>query len=133
MKWVVWLSGIPKPKGSWNPIISRSTGRVFLKAPTNTKIWLDHASHEIKRLWLGPLISDPVRVDLDFFLPKPKLLKRLFPVGRRDGDLDKQMRSILDVMTGVVYVDDSQVVDSCLSKRYGDEPGVKITISTMGL
>jgi Holliday junction resolvase RusA-like endonuclease len=43
-------------------------------------------------------------------------------------DLDKLLRGILDPLSGVVYVDDAQIIASHISKRYGDVPGVEITV-----
>tara|TARA_R110002126_G_scaffold15112_4_gene62226 strand:+ start:1828 stop:2259 length:432 start_codon:yes stop_codon:yes gene_type:complete len=46
-------------------------------------------------------------------------------------DIDKLARALLDALTGVMFYDDSQVVDLTVSKRYSDpgaSPGVEITI-----
>ena len=37
-------------------------------------------------------------------------------------------KAILDGMNGIVFEDDSQVIDSRTRKTYGPEPGVKVFI-----
>ncbi|KKL13006.1 hypothetical protein LCGC14_2530040, partial [marine sediment metagenome] len=82
--------------------------------------------------WNTPLIEEgAVSVELLFLLPRPKTVKRKYPTSRFSGDGDKLVRAIFDSMTGIVYKDDSQVVDHIAKKRYADdcEPGVWITVS----
>lgn len=40
------------------------------------------------------------------------------PIKARSGDLDKLSRAVNDALEGVVYKDDSQIVDLNLKKRY---------------
>ena len=74
----------------------------------------------------------PVRVDCLFYLPRPKTVNRDFPTTRKD--TDKLMRAIGDALTGVVYVDDVQVCDWHVAKRYATEhipPGVWVTVTLL--
>lgn len=41
-----------------------------------------------------------------------------YPVKRRYGDVDKLLRNAIDALTGVVYVDDQQVVDATAAKQF---------------
>ena len=58
----------------------------------------------------------PVRVRLAFFLKAPAK-KRLLPAVKPD--LDKLCRAALDSMTGILWVDDGQVVELYARKLYG--------------
>lgn len=79
-----------------------------------------------------------IRLHLDWYLPRPKKLEKLLrapAISRRCGDIDKLERSILDGLTGVIFLDDSQVTTVCKSKWYTGnpdsfcaEPGVKIEV-----
>jgi crossover junction endodeoxyribonuclease RusA len=75
---------------------------------------------------------DAVSVGLEFVLPRPKSTpKRRTPPAIKRPDLDKVTRSVLDAITGVVLLDDAQVVDLHASKRLagiGETPGVTITV-----
>ena len=57
--------------------------------------------------------------------PKHYLVKR--------NDLDKLVRSTLDALSGVAYIDDCQVIKVIASKRYADyeETGAEIFIQTI--
>ena len=70
-------------------------------------------------------MEGPVAIELDFFLLKPRTIKRDYPTV--PPDLDKLIRAVLDALTGIVYRDDSQVISIVASKSYGD-PGVNISI-----
>jgi Holliday junction resolvase RusA-like endonuclease len=83
----------------------------------------------------------PVRVEIDFYLPRPasvKVTKRPLPIV--PPDVDKLARAALDglnqgfdtgkVGDGVIFADDSQVVELVACKYYADdrEPGAEIRI-----
>ena len=126
-----FVSGHPKPKGSWTPLRTRDGKIKFRHASNKTARWCVDAKEQVAILWKGPILEGPIFVDLLFLLPRQKTVSRPYPTGRYCGDLDKLARGVLDAMTGVVYVDDSQVVDLPVKKRYTDGiPGVWVTIST---
>jgi Holliday junction resolvase RusA-like endonuclease len=68
----------------------------------------------------------PVRLGLRFYFLKPPSAKksRFCPVVKPD--LDKLIRSTMDSMTGMVFVDDAQVVELEVSKHYGTPERVEI-------
>lgn len=72
-------------------------------------------------------IEGAIRIKLDFIYQRPKSVKRDLPTIAPD--LDKQIRSVLDALTGVAYVDDGQVVGIQATKRYGATHGVSVEIS----
>ena len=102
---------------------------------------IDVKSKELRE-WRGKIaaMADPhfeqpmtaaVFVDLTFFLPKPKTVKRMLPFVKPDSD--KLTRAVFDALTGVAYVDDCQVTDYAARKRYGDlsNIGVVVTVKEM--
>lgn len=46
-------------------------------------------------------------------------------------DADNVMKAIYDGMNGVVWKDDSQAVDNYVSKRYGAQPGVIVSVERL--
>lgn len=63
----------------------------------------------------------PVRVDVAFYVPRPRSLPRAvrYPIRRGSGDADKLLRAILDGLTaGGVYGDDAQVVETSARKAF---------------
>jgi len=71
-------------------------------------------------------IEGPVAIALDFYMLKPRTVKRDMPTV--PPDLDKLIRAVLDALTGIVYLDDAQVVEIAASKSYDEEPGVDIKV-----
>lgn len=75
------------------------------------------------------IVGGPVHVEATFVFPRPKAhfgtgkngetLKPSAPYSVvTKPDADKLLRSLLDALTGVCFVDDSQVVEVCVSKVY---------------
>ena len=71
-------------------------------------------------------IDGPISISMRFTYERGKTVTRATPTV--PPDLDKQIRSILDALTGVAYADDSQVTQIWASKEYGP-PGVEIEIT----
>lgn len=79
-------------------------------------------------------IDQPLRVDLCFMLPRPKklltakLANKLIPYTRKP-DIDNFIKSTLDALNGIVWVDDSQVIEISARKFYAPQNvGVGVTI-----
>lgn len=128
-----FVPGAPAPKGSRRYI---GNGRTIesskLLGPWQDKVtWF--AAQAMKRHRATPF-TGPVAVDLKFVMPRPKSAPKTkaLPAIKRP-DVDKICRGVLDGLTkGVVYIDDSQVVDLRATKRLalpGEAPGCEITIS----
>jgi len=118
----LFVAGIPETKGS---MVHLGRGKMKSDNPRE-KAWSDLVSLMCKLEMRGKLpTTDPVVVDLEFYLPEP--------VGKRNRrDIDKLIRSCLDAMNNLVYVDDEQVVQVNARKsvvicarpwRLGDDVG----------
>ncbi len=130
-RYEVLVVGHPRPKGSWTPVYTKS-GVKLRPASKKGAQWFKFLHEELKRLWPTKQIAEgPIALELLFKLPRLKSVKRIKPTGRYEGDGDKLERAVLDALTGVAYVDDSQVVTCSWRKQYTEgEPGVHITMST---
>jgi crossover junction endodeoxyribonuclease RusA len=72
-------------------------------------------------------IDGPIIITMRFRYDRPRSVSRRLPTV--PPDLDKQIRSILDALTGVAYGDDSQVVSINATKEYGSPQGVSIELT----
>jgi Holliday junction resolvase RusA-like endonuclease len=95
------------------------------------KLWR-HAINDEARKIKGnePMLEGPIGITVEFRLVRPKSApkrKRTWPIGKLSGDLDKLARACGDALTGVLFEDDSQVIDWHVTKDYGD-PGATITV-----
>ena len=86
-------------------------------------------------LWEGP-----VRVEMTFIVSRPQYLRKIPKRGppkprvwpAKKPDLDKYERGVLDAITGVIIVDDGQVIETAATKLYDYDapPGVQVLIET---
>jgi crossover junction endodeoxyribonuclease RusA len=70
-----------------------------------------------------------VALHITFWLPLPKSApkrRRIFPT--KKPDFDKLARGIADALTGVIYKDDSLVVDAIIRKRYAYDRAVGCSV-----
>jgi len=83
------------------------------------------------------LVDGPLRVTMNFFRPRPaghfgakglnkKGRESLYPTIRPD--VLKLARGVEDALTGVLYRDDSQIVDERITKNWGEPARVEVTI-----
>lgn len=80
-------------------------------------------------------LTGPVQLKLVFHLVRPKShprLTRTWPIGKNSGDLDKLVRSVFDALTGVLFIDDGQVVGLVTNKDYDPAPGCSIRLRAVG-
>jgi Holliday junction resolvase RusA-like endonuclease len=123
-----YVEGNPIPQGSFKHI-----GRgIIIAANPKLNQWRDTVAKQAAKAYSGEPITEPVEILLEFFISRPKTVKRDYPTTKPD--LDKQCRSILDAISlerfHQLIKDDSQCINLTASKRYGETPGVKITIIT---
>lgn len=108
------------------------------EASKYVKAWREDIRDQLIREWKNqPPLSNPIRVDLTFVMPRPKFLARikLTPPAIKRPDLDKLARAAFDAITMAgVWKDDSQVIEAHLRKRIakrGEESGVYIGIHAL--
>ena len=108
------------PQGSKNAF---KTGNrvVLVEASKGLKPWRSVVALEAKlkrdEVQDQSLIEGPVAVELLFQFVPGKTVKRKEMTTKPD--VDKLSRAILDALTGVVWKDDSQVVELRARKQYG--------------
>lgn len=128
----ITVRGLPAPQGS-----KRHVGKgVMVESSKHVKPWREavkHAALEVVGDDFQPL-DGPLLVSMVFSFARPKghfgtgrnagVLRAgapLFPCGKPD--LSKLARATEDALTGVVWVDDSRVVEyELLAKRYAGGP-----------
>jgi len=130
--------GHPEPQGSMKAFMPKGA-RFPVVTSANKKLipW----RQEIARTALNEMAKEregleepfgreiPICVRLDFYLARPASLPKraVWPV--KKPDFDKLCRGAIDAMTGIVYVDDSQVVQCIIAKWYGSPERTKISIT----
>jgi crossover junction endodeoxyribonuclease RusA len=127
----LFVAGRPAPQGSHRHV----GGGRLVESSAGVGPWRDLIGWRARALLRGRLIDGPVRVSTAFVMPRPRATPRgATPPAVKRPDVDKLARAVLDALTGVIYADDSQVVDLTASKRIadaGEEPGVRIVVTRL--
>jgi crossover junction endodeoxyribonuclease RusA len=126
-----FVPGICKPAGS-----KRHIGHgVVIDACEKTKPWQADVKVFALKAYSGKPIDGPIGLNLVFVMQRPKYhfnkngLKKSAPAWHISRpDETKLTRAVEDALTGIIWVDDSQICKSSKEKIYGDHPGVHIAI-----
>lgn len=128
------VAGIPQPQGSARArnVPGRSYPIVF-SDNSKLKAWRRDVAKAARVAHRGEPMRGPVRLIVDFYLPRPKALRGdRAHVSRPDAD--KLLRGIGDAITGILIVDDSQVTQIKGSKVYaaaGESPRAVIVVTPL--
>lgn len=125
LRQVLAVSVHARPAVQGNHRVSRA-GYIYEQVSGNLLDWRREVSlHARLAMRSSPPVEGPVRVLLEFAMAAPKRGARPWPTTRPD--IDKLTRAVLDALTGIAYVDDSQVIALAATKVYGD-PGCLIEV-----
>lgn len=135
---VITIPGVPVPQG--RPRVNTRRGNVYdpLKSKQEKqRIRAEVALH--MRHHRVAILEGALRVSLQFFVPIPKSFSKKRRIDAHEGrilptpkpDLDNLAKLVLDACNGVVYKDDSCIVDEANSKRYSTQPRVVITVECL--
>jgi Holliday junction resolvase RusA-like endonuclease len=138
--------GEAKPGGSKKGFVDPRSGRVVVVEDSKNKPWRrEVAAAGLRAIAVGNEAEQPhfpsgaLAVEFTFFRPRPlghygtgrhagrvKPTAPLWPTTRPD--VLKLARAVEDALTGVVWHDDSQIVDERLRKCYGEPERVEIGV-----
>jgi crossover junction endodeoxyribonuclease RusA len=126
----VFVVGKPEPQGSARAFVVNGRANVT-HDNRQVKPWRQVIAAAV-RAQVGsvvPFPDGPVRLEIEFFMPRRQREPRVDEGHTRRPDLDKCVRAVLDALTGVLYRDDAQVTAIRATKETtgaGSEPGVAI-------
>lgn len=142
-----FVAGAPIPQGSVTAHAAKRKdgshyGVVHYAVGTKLHRWRNKISKAARAEWGDDMTYHPVTLALVFYRARPLSHYQglAFDVRPRyvtdvpdtSPDLDKLVRAVMDALTDVVYVDDSQVVEIGATKRYVPNrehpPGVEVSI-----
>lgn len=106
-KWVFMIDPVPASR----PRMTRS-GHAYTAEPYRS--FKDTLSNMMKLEWSQPLITNPVFVDIDVYVQRPKTTKLQYP----RPDVDNYAKAVLDSMTGTILEDDKSVIALHITKQW---------------
>lgn len=129
-----------QPVGKGRPRIGRVGAHARMFTPAKTVSYESTVALFAAQAMAGrPLLTGPVNLQMrvDFAIPASWSMKKqraaeaglILPAVKPDAD--NVAKAICDAINGVVWVDDVQVVDLTLKKRYSVLPGVAVRIDEL--
>ncbi|MDB5042208.1 MAG: hypothetical protein JWN27_2934 [Candidatus Eremiobacteraeota bacterium] len=118
--------GIAIPQGNKSAFVVN--GRAVMREGRSSeayerfKSWRE-AVASAARAWIAangspPPLDGPVVMWARFYLPRPKSLPKRITLPTSRPDAGKLGRNVEDALTGLIFTDDSRIVDSHIYKRY---------------
>lgn len=135
----ITLAGEPRGKGRPRARIAKSKAgaqfvTVYTDAATRSYESLLRDAAQVSMVGL-PLCEGPLKVKVAAFFSVPQSWSRkkreqalsgiVRPTGRPDCD---NLCKVVDALNGIVWRDDSQIVQFFISKSYADKPGLLIEV-----
>lgn len=127
------------PVGKGRPRATTIGGHARMYTPAKTAAYEElvavYASAAMKK---APLLEHPVRLHLGIYCKVPGTWSKkrradaLAGIERpaKKPDIDNIVKALADGMNGIVYVDDSQIVELACSKWYALEPYVSVSVTS---
>jgi Holliday junction resolvase RusA-like endonuclease len=139
------LAGPPRGKGRHRARIARSkAGAAFVQSyPDGATVKYETQLRYVAQQQMGdrPPWLLPVRVHVEVLLPiaqsgaewekEAKLAGAILPAKRGSGDADNFLKIVGDSLNGIVWVDDSQIVEATVIKRYAVAPRLSVVAETL--
>lgn len=128
-----------EPVGKGRPRVTLAGGRAHAYTPAKTAAYEQlvavYAAAAMKK---APLLEHPVRLRLGIYCKVPGSWSKkrrsdaLAGIERpaKSPDIDNIVKSVADGMNGIVWIDDSQIVELVCSKHYALEPYVSVGVTS---
>lgn len=95
--------------------------------PPKSKQFKTELAMLVKSLRRGSALLDgAIKIELGIYRQASKFKKGV--TSKKYGDIDNLAKAILDAFNGVIWQDDSQIVDLHITKNLADVPMIKILI-----
>ncbi len=139
------VPGKPQPGGSKKGFISRgkhgTKDRVLIVDDNHdgVKPWKNHIQIVASELMRSRApFEGPLMLVVQFYVERPKGHYGVHGVRRSAPryptvrpDATKLLRPLEDALTGILWKDDSQIVEQIVRKRYGDPPRAEVKVAVM--
>nr|WP_255592394.1 RusA family crossover junction endodeoxyribonuclease [Bordetella sp. BOR01] len=132
------IPGVPVGKG--RPRAAKRGKHIQLYTPAKTVTYESTVALAGYQAMAGrPPLAGPVAATLTIRLPIPASWSKRKQAAALTGaelptkkpDADNVVKAIFDAFNGVVWIDDTQVVDMVVRKRYAEVPGVAVQIAAV--
>jgi Holliday junction resolvase RusA-like endonuclease len=119
--------GNPIPKARARTVRGKS-GKVHSFTPADTEMWESTIYYSALPHRPANLLEGALALEATFYFmpPKNRPKGRVHPSVKPD--LDNCVKSVKDALEGLIYVNDSQIVEEHSKKRYDQTPRIEVKI-----
>jgi Holliday junction resolvase RusA-like endonuclease len=137
MTFLVTFKVLGDPVGKGRPRFARVGNFVKTYTPQKTVTWEESIGFAAKQA-MGS--SEPVKTPVSIYIYIRSPIPKSYSKKRREAclnhserptkkpDWDNVSKSVCDAINGIVYDDDTQVVDAFVTKFYAEESGVEVLV-----
>lgn len=125
IEFTVYGDPIPKARAR---TVRLPNGITTTYTPKKTQSWEDMIRLQILKHKPEKLIDGAMALKATFFLQKGKSISKKREYPETKPDLDNLLKCLTDAMEGIIYTNDSRIVDESVGKRYGDPPRVEVSL-----
>ncbi|MDQ0091631.1 Holliday junction resolvase RusA-like endonuclease [Paenibacillus anaericanus] len=128
-----------EPVAQGRPRFSTANGFARAYDPAKSSNYKDYVRLAATQYAPDQLLVGPLYLEVTVFRPIPKSFSkkkaseaeagRVFPVTKPD--TDNYGKGIKDALKGVLWVDDNQIVDDFVKKRYSNKPRIEIKVEAI--
>lgn len=128
-----WVAGRPRPQGSKRGFATKYGKVAMVEMSSELGNWRAFIS-AMAQAHMGnrPPIEGAVALGLLFTFQRPLADRKKVREHTGRPDLSKLVRAVEDALTGIVFTDDSRVVEIVTAKQYGERPGVLVIVGPSG-
>ncbi len=119
--------GIPVPMARARVFMDKKTGKVRAANPRRCSDWKQSIAMQALEHRPSTLMDGPIRIEATFYLLKPKSKRAKYPATKPDWD--NLAKALTDSLEGLIYTNDSRIVEAHIRKEYGDPPRVEIRVT----
>jgi Holliday junction resolvase RusA-like endonuclease len=125
----------PEPYVKTRFYLNKSKQKIYGYNPQEK--YLEQIKWQVKPYAPEVPLTSPILMDITFYLPIPKttsgIKKRQMLNGRiyhiKRPDLDNLAYNVTNALKGIIYADDSQIIDMHFKKIYGEKPKIVVKVS----
>ena len=132
----ITIMGEPIAQG--RPRFSKRGANTVVYDPPKSKAYKNKIKKELESITIEPFI-EPIRACFNIYVPIPKSYtkkqRRLIEEGSlqpgKKPDLSNYIKLIEDAANGVLYTDDSLIVEITAKKVYSEEPRIELSLEAV--
>jgi Holliday junction resolvase RusA-like endonuclease len=127
------------PVAQGRPRASSQRGKIIMRDPKKSKEYKQYVKLAAAQYAPEQLLDEPLHLIVKVFRPIPKSFSKkktqeaitgvLRPITKPD--TDNYLKGVKDALNGVIWRDDSIIVDTSVSKYYSDKPRIEVEVYTL--